>query len=325
MEKFDRGSLWRKWDLHVHSIKSVFNNQFEKTGIETDDEEKYVYELFSRAIKNDVHAIGITDYFSIEGYSMINKYINDDEKLKKIFKSEIELDDDYLNKIHNVVIFPNIELRLEEMVVYKNNSQDKIEIHVIFDNEVEIDSIENDFFSLLTIPTEITIDGSNKVSLTRRNLEKLGKKIKEEQPEFSSKSDYEVGCTVAYVKFDDLKKLLDTNFKNKYILILAEDNITDIKWNDQGHLVRKNIYTQSNGLFSSNTNSIKWGLSDETKKEFSTYKPCFWGSDAHDYNKMFLPDMDRFCWIKADLTFQGLKQVLICPEDRIYIGPIVKK
>lgn len=322
MEKFDRGSLWRKWDLHVHSIKSVFNNQFEKTGIETDDEEKYVYELFSRAIKNDVHAIGITDYFSIEGYSMINKYINDDEKLKNIFKSEIELDDDYLNKIHNVVIFPNIELRLEEMVVYKNNSQDKIEIHVIFDNEVEIDSIENDFFSLLTIPTEITIDGSNKVSLTRRNLEKLGKKIKEEQPEFSSKSDYEVGCTVAYVKFDDLKKLLDTNFKNKYILILAEDNITDIKWNDQGHLVRKNIYTQSNGLFSSNTNSIKWGLSDETKKEFSTYKPCFWGSDAHDYNKMFLPDMDRFCWIKADLTFQGLKQVLICPEDRIYIGPI---
>lgn len=319
MEKFYRGSLWRKWDLHVHSIKSVFNNQFEKTGIETDDEEKYVYELFTRAIKNDVHAIGITDYFSIEGYSMINKYINDDEKLKKIFKSEIELDDDYLNKIHNIVIFPNIELRLEEMVVYKNNSQDKIEIHVIFDNEVEIDSIENDFFSLLTIPTEITIDGSNNVSLTRRNLEKLGKKIKEEQPEFSSKSDYEVGCTVAYVKFADLKKLLDTNFKNKYILILAEDNITDIKWNDQGHLVRKNIYTQSNGLFSSNTNSIKWGLSDKTKKEFSTYKPCFWGSDAHDYNKMFLPDMDRFCWIKADLTFQGLKQVLICP---IYIGPI---
>lgn len=192
----------------MHSIKSVFNNQFEKTGIETDDEEKYVYELFTRAIKNDVHAIGITDYFSIEGYSMINKYINDDEKLKKIFKSKIELDDDYLNKIHNIVIFPNIELRLEEMVVYKNNSQDKIEIHVFFDNEVEIYSIENDFFSLLTIPTKITIDGSNKVSLTRRNLEKLGKKIKEEQPEFSSKSDYEVGCTVAYVKFDDLKKIV---------------------------------------------------------------------------------------------------------------------
>lgn len=323
MENFDKGSLWRKWDLHVHSIKSALNNQFEKSGNEINDEEKYVYELFTRAIKNDVHAIGITDYFSIEGYSMINKYINDDDKLKRIFKSEIELDNDYLNKVHNIAIFPNIELRLEEMVVYKNgNRQDKIEIHVIFDNEVEIESIENDFISLLTIPTEITIDGSNKVSLTRRNLEKLGKKIKDEQPEFSSKNDYEVGCTVAYVKFDDLKKLLDTNFKNKYILLLAEDNITDIKWSNQGHLVRKNIYTQSNGLFSSNPNSIKWGLSDETKEEFSTYKPCFWGSDAHDYNKMFLPDMDRFCWIKADLTFQGLKQVLISPEDRIYIGPI---
>ncbi len=322
MEKFERGSLWRKWDLHVHSIKSVFNNQFEKSGIVSNDEEKYIYELFTRAIKNNIYAIGITDYFSIEGYSMVIKYLKEEKKLKNIFKKEIESDPDFLNKIHNIAIFPNIELRLEEMVIYKSNKQNKIEVHVIFNNKIEIESIENDFFSLLTIPTNITIDGSNNVSLTRRNLEKLGRKIKEEQPEFSSKSDYEVGCTVAYVKFNDLKKLLDDNFKDNYILLLAEDNITDIKWNDQGHLVRKIIYIQSNGLFSSNQNSINWGLRDETKKEFSTYKPCFWGSDAHDYNKMFLPDMDRFCWIKSDLTFQGLKQVLICPKDRIFIGPI---
>ena len=34
------------------------------------------------------------------------------------------------------------------------------------------------------------------------------------------------------------------------------------------------------------------------------------------------PDCDlKFCWIKADPTFEGLKQVLYEPEDRIVIQP----
>ena len=50
-------------------------------------------------------------------------------------------------------------------------------------------------------------------------------------------------------------------------------------------------------------------------------KPCVHGSDAHEIAKLFRPDNDRFCWIKADLTFEGLRQVLHEPCDRIYIGP----
>ena len=37
MKNFYRGSLWRKWDLHVHTIKSVFNNNFDKKGNEDED------------------------------------------------------------------------------------------------------------------------------------------------------------------------------------------------------------------------------------------------------------------------------------------------
>lgn len=324
MKNFYRGSLWRKWDLHVHTIKSVFNNNFDKNGSEEDFNDKYVYELFSRAINNQISAIGLTDYFSTDGYKMVKKYLNDESKIKEIFKDEIEKDKDYLRKIYNIAIFPNIELRLEEMVVYNNRgNQEKIEAHVIFDNSIEVENIQDNFFSRLTIPISVDIQGNTQNPLNRRSLELLGRKIKAQQPEFSSKSDYEVGCTVAFVKFDEMKKVLDDNFKDKYILLLAEDNITDINWNGQGHLVRKKIYAQCNGIFSSNPNTIEWGLKESTKEEFSTYKPCFWGSDAHDYNKMFKPDMDRFCWIKSDLTFSGLKQVLICPKDRIYIGSIV--
>lgn len=323
MKNFYRGSLWRKWDLHVHTIKSVFNNNFDKKGNEDEDNDKYVYELFSRAISNQISGIGLTDYFSIDGYKIVKEYLANEEKMVNLFKEEIEKDSNYLRRIYNISIFPNVELRLEEMVVYKNKqNQEKIEAHVIFDNEIDVESIEENFFSRLTIPTNINVEGISQNPLTRRNLEVLGKKIKIEQKEFDSKSDYEVGCTVAFVKFEELKKVLDDNFKGRYLLLFAEDNITDINWAGQGHLVRKKIYAQCNGIFSSNPNTIKWGLEDSTKEEFSTYKPCFWGSDAHDYDKMFKPDMDRFCWIKSDLTFAGLKQVLICPQDRIYIGNI---
>lgn len=324
MKNFYRGSLWRKWDLHVHTIKSVFNNNFDKKGNEDEDNDKYVYELFSRAISNQISGIGLTDYFSIDGYKIVKEYLANEEKMVNLFKEKIEKDKDYLRKIYNISIFPNIELRLEEMMVYKNRqNQEKIEVHVVFDNDIDVESIEENFFSRLTIPTTIGIEGISQNPLTRRNLELLGNKIKAEQKEFDSKSDYEVGCIVAFVKFEELKKVLDDNFKDRYLLLFAEDNITDINWSGQGHLVRKKIYAQCNGIFSSNPNTIKWGLEDSTKEEFSTYKPCFWGSDAHDYDKMFKPDMDRFCWIKSDLTFAGLKQVLICPQDRIYIGNIV--
>ena len=35
---------------------------------------------------------------------------------------------------------------------------------------------------------------------------------------------------------------------------------------------------------------------------------------------MFKPDENRYCWIKADPTFEGLKQVLWEPEHRVNIG-----
>ena len=49
-------------------------------------------------------------------------------------------------------------------------------------------------------------------------------------------------------------------------------------------------------------------------------KPCIHGSDAHEIARLFCPDQDRFCWIKADPGFEGLKQLLYEPEDRVYIG-----
>lgn len=59
----------------------------------------------------------------------------------------------------------------------------------------------------------------------------------------------------------------------------------------------------------------------ETIMRLGGLKPCLHGSDAHKIAKLFRPDQDRFCWVKAAPTFEGLKQVLYEPEDRVHIGP----
>lgn len=54
-------------------------------------------------------------------------------------------------------------------------------------------------------------------------------------------------------------------------------------------------------------------------KEFGSLKPCIHGSDAHSFDKLCKPDEDRFLWIKADPTFEGLKQIVYESEERVRI------
>ena len=50
--------------------------------------------------------------------------------------------------------------------------------------------------------------------------------------------------------------------------------------------------------------------------------PCVHGSDSHTNDKIFKPDFNRYCWIKADPTFEGLKQVLYEPKERVRISSL---
>ena len=51
-------------------------------------------------------------------------------------------------------------------------------------------------------------------------------------------------------------------------------------------------------------------------------KPCIHGSDAHTCERLFEPNDKRYCWIKADPTFNGFRQVLYEPQDRVRISSI---
>jgi hypothetical protein len=57
-----KGSEWRKWDLHVHCPGTKLNDQFSIS-----DGDKWAV-FCKRLHDSDVHAFGITDYFSADGY-----------------------------------------------------------------------------------------------------------------------------------------------------------------------------------------------------------------------------------------------------------------
>lgn len=318
---FSRGSEWRKWDLHVHTPASGMNNNY------GEDWDGFVKTLFTLAIERDVSVIGITDYFTIEGYEkIITEYMQNKNKLFELFKSK-----DMVDKVTSILLLPNIELRLNCLV---NNR--RINFHVIFSNEVSIQDIKENFISEIEFVRDTApFTSDNTCKLSRHNLEELGRKIKAEQNDFLG-SDFTVGCTTAAVSDTQIRSVLDKHkniFRGNYLIgIPVDEDLSSLSWISQEHQVRKVLYQQCSFFFTANEGTRDFGLGKKHRfiedylHEFKSFKPCLIGSDAHS-KKDLIDKFGRFSsaneckvtWIKADTTFKGLKQILFEPEERVKI------
>lgn len=312
----ERGSTWKKWDFHVHTPYSILNNGYGFNPYASFDGEdpfdSYVIQLFTKAVENNVSAIGITDYFSIEGYRRIRQnYLSNPEKMLSLFP-----DNKLRKKIARMLIFPNIELRLDTFV---GEAAHSVNYHVIFSDKVSEDDIEQNFLSQL----QLVYHPGNTLPLTRQNIERIGKEYKASND--AKGDDYLVGLERAVVDYNTvLKKLGHKIFQDKYIITIpVDEDLSAIDWSGRDYATRKVLYSQCHCLLTSNDRTRQWALAkgreDEQKAEFGSIKPCIWGSDAHDYEKMFSPAEDRYCWIKADLTFEGLQQIMFEPDERVVI------
>jgi ABC-type lipoprotein export system ATPase subunit len=310
------GSVWRKWDLQVHTPFSYLNNGF------GNDWDYYVKVLFKTAIENNIYAIGITDYFTIDGYKKIkNDYLGNINKLKSLFtKEEIE-------RINNILIIPNIEFRLD-VLVPSSKTASRINFHVLFSEEVKISDIEEHFLHEIDFDFEGNPQSTDeKRKLKVSNLIELGSKLRSEHEPFKNDSDLFVGMKTAYVSSSQICNILNkSKFKHKYILALpADEDISSIPWNSQGHNARKTLIQKVDCLLTSNSNTISWALGKKHEnvksfvKEFKSVKPSIWGSDSHNYDEIFTKNKDKTLWIKSDLSFDGLRQILHEP-NRVYIG-----
>ena len=310
----NRGSEWGRWDLHVHTKGTAKNDGY--TNISFDE---YCDHLFKKAIEHNIYVIGITDYFNIENYKLVKAYQNNitsNENFNDVEKAIVE----------RIMLMPNVELRITP-------STDKgslINIHLIIDPRY-IEEYEEQFSRKLIF----TYSNSHEYSLCKLDLIRLGK-VAEDNTQLDDKSAMKAGVSNFVLNPADLIKAFKElpDFRSKCIVGVSNSN-KDGASSFQGHekflndsenssirMLRESIYKLSDVIFSANEKDIDFfnGVSGLLPEKYGECKPCVHGSDAHSLDKIFNPDLNRYCWIKAEPTFEGLKQILYEPVTRIFIG-----
>jgi len=313
---YARGSEWRRWDLHVHTPYSVLNNGFGA------DFKQYAKVLFERAVQREIAVIGVTDYFTIRGFRELREIQQDDSLLVEL------LGEDQAAAAREITLLANVELRLSD-VIKVGDPEPRVNLHVLFAEDLPPDVIESQFLHRLEFLSESAPDAlDEKLQLTEQNLAVLGKRLKEQQVEFQGAGDLRVGMEQAVVSHEDVTNVLSRAkplWKRHLMVLAADDPLSKINWDGQGHLTRKAPIQKAHMLFSANPKTRSFGLGEkhaspaEFLEEFKSLKPCIHGSDAHRPEDLFVFAQDRQLWIRADPTFNGLSQLLLAP-DRVFVG-----
>ena len=195
-------------------------------------------------------------------------------------------------KIMHILIFPNIELRLNTFV---GRDAHAVNYHVIFSDTVADHDIEQNFLNQL----QLVYKPGSTLPLTQDNIRRIGKEYKENNG--GKGDDYAVGLEQAVVSYDNVLQVLkNAIFQDKYLITIPiDEDLSNIDCSGRDTSTRKVLYQQCDCLLTSNAKTRAWALAkgreEEQKSEFSTIKPCIWGSDAHNYEKMFEPDGQRYC------------------------------
>lgn len=322
----NRGSEWRKWDFHVHTKGTNKNDQFTSNSL--DD---FFYIFFKKAYENKTEAIGITDYFSVDRYKDAVKYVSEiDSKFSEVAHEKL-FNNDEITFIKSIFLFPNVELRM----LPTTDRGRLVNIHCLF-NPDYIPHLENDFFG--------QIENQDGMKMNKYGLIEYGRSL--DSSLMDEEQLYKKGIDNFVIDLKSLKDIISKNqgFKNNCILVVSNSNSDgasamqkhyDLFENENGSLdgLRKSIYKISHCIFSTNEKDIKYFLGkrldgsenytneiyktevETVIKERGSLKPCIIGCDAHTENTLF----KRFTWIKSELTFEGLKQIIYEPEERVKI------
>ncbi len=230
-------------------------------------------------------------------YTFLNSYNSSDEEFINKIKSENiscigltnyfkfhEKEYELKTKLEKdgITTFLNLELRLD----YQNKEDDCLDFHVIFSNKVRKENIER-FLSNMTV-----------------NINGIEKKL----IDISNPNDFKF----AVVSFDKLVHQLNEEsigLKDKYLLGFLSRGKGDARSSSNYEKIAKKV-----DLLIHSTDNPSNIIKD--REFWATYnKPLLQNSDAHTLEKIG----NKHTWIKAEPTFEGLKQIIYEPLERVKI------
>lgn len=298
--RWPRGSEWRRWDLHVHTPESRLGSSF--GGLTWG---QYVTALETAAKEARISVIGVTDYMSLDGYIKLFAEKNANGRLGTVD-----------------LLIPNIEFRM----MPQTEDGKALNLHLLIDPS-DVDHIDKIKRALRNL--KFSYDGQP-YGCCREELIAFGRA---QNPQLT---DDEAAYTFGVRQFKPdrtvIKKWLDDEKwlrKNSLVGIAnGKEGISGLPLDGFG-AIRDEILKWSHFVFSGNPRDrehylgLKPGIpKEEIIRQYRSLKPCVHGSDAHAVESLFKPDNDRFCWLKSDPTFHGLRQILWEPEDRVHVGKL---
>lgn len=303
------GSLWNKWDLHVHTPASI-ENQYEGAN----DDEKW--QRFMGDIEHlppEFKVIGINDYFFIDGYRKVLQEWKDNGRMQNI-----------------ALFLPVIEFRIRKFCGHKEWK--RINFHVIFSNELPPDVIQQQFLSALT--SKYKLDSKDNEAywhgaITPESVADLGQKIIDNVP-LSERSKYgsplQEGFNNLNINDEDITKLLSESsyLRGKYITAIGKAEWDQLNWGDNSIAEKKDVINSVDIVFSASENINNFEKAKKKLVEAGVNDLLLDCSDSH--HNLNSEDKDKLgncnTWIKADTTFEGLKQILYEPEDRVCVSEV---
>lgn len=291
-----RGSMWHRWDPHLHAPGTLLSDQFKG------DWEAYLQRIETSSPR--IRALGVTDYFCIQTYRRVRE-----------FKAN--------QRLPNVdLLFPNVEMRLD----IKTEKKKPINLHLLFspddpNHEAEIERILGQLkFEYLSRSYQCTLP----------ELEALGRQFL--QNNVSRMEALRNGANQFKITLTDLRDLFRRELwlrRNCLVAVAGSsgDGTAGLQEDDSYVAMRCEIERFAHIIFASTPSQIEFWLGRRANHDrklieqtYGALKPCLHGSDAHREELVGAPALDRFCWIKGDLTFEALRQAVIEPADRVWIG-----
>lgn len=317
-----RGSVWRQWDLHIHTPASFhwLGKKF-KDCADTNERRGLVDQMIDALNKAEPAVFAIVDYWTFDGWLALKQ----------------RLTENGAPTLHKKV-FPGIELRLAAPMKGRLNA------HVLFSDEIE-DQALLDFKQTLIIElVNRPLSDSALMELARTTGPDKLKTHGFEMAEVAASDEKALlaGAIVAEVNPDSYKSAVSKVKQGLAIGFMpfdTNDGLAEVKWHE--HYAYAMGLFQSSPIFETRNADLHAAFAGlktaGNTKYFENFQSALKeiprlaisGSDAHcfvgvpgDNNKRGYGDFpsDKRTWIKADPTFQGLKQAILEPAKRSFIG-----
>lgn len=259
------GSVWQKWDLHLHGPSTHQNNQYGKLTID---------EFVQKVVDSKLSLIGVTNYFFFAD--------NELEDIRASIRARGE----------NIIILGNIEFR----IVQPNKDGEWINVHCIFSDKLSSDQINN---VLSTLPIINTTASGKVIYCSNRSF-----------------TDSSINISEALVDFNKLVDHLGAHLKFGFDFLIAAcpNGYGGFRPNvKEGRSLALAFEIEKRCQIVLGRSQDREFFLKENRYDGAKPKPVFVGSDAHEIGSIGV----NYSWVKAKPTFEGLRQALIEPEDRV--------